>query len=212
MAVSSETRHACALEASTRLSRYYVPDFIAPVDVARALERASIPFVLLGTHAFGGWMAKPRTCAEVEIMPVDLTSRAAGALEEAFQLRSVEASGRKTVLRREPKSLGSIHVWHASERLHRTAFAKGTSEKADGIDLRFPPLELALAIACDGVTHAVEPSDRYQHAHDFLAMVHANSAVDYEDLSVFGELLNLASDNLIAEVRQIRAGGKLTIL
>jgi hypothetical protein len=52
--------HAMTLEDSSVLSRYYMPTAILPADVIRVLDRARIPFILVGAHGAFGWMQEGR--------------------------------------------------------------------------------------------------------------------------------------------------------
>src|SRR5260370_7626617 len=60
--------HVRSLETSTALSNYYIPHFKAPLDIIRILNDAGVRFVLIGTHALGGWMNKPRTTHDVDVL------------------------------------------------------------------------------------------------------------------------------------------------
>src|SRR5712691_4488518 len=60
--------HSNGMATSTFLAGYFVVNFIPPVDVIRVLNRAKIPFVLLGIHGLVGWLAEPRAAQSVEVL------------------------------------------------------------------------------------------------------------------------------------------------
>ncbi len=60
--------HRESLAISTALSEYYVDNFILPRDVIAVLNRAGVRFMLVGAHGIGGWMDKPRTTQDVDII------------------------------------------------------------------------------------------------------------------------------------------------
>jgi hypothetical protein len=69
--------HRRSLEISTRLSGYFVKNFIKPLDVMAHLNGAGIRFLLVGAHAFGGWMREPRASQSIEILTAARTHRRA---------------------------------------------------------------------------------------------------------------------------------------
>src|SRR5260221_14047486 len=60
--------HRQSLAISTELSVYYTPNMITPLQVIRVLNAAKIRFVLMGAHAMGSWMRKPRATQDVDVL------------------------------------------------------------------------------------------------------------------------------------------------
>jgi hypothetical protein len=208
--VTTRDVQAQCLATSTALTRIYVPDFITPLDVARVLDRVCVQFVLVGTHAFGGWMNKPRACDEVEVLPLPPISSAVYALQEAFPALAAETDDKVTRLRPGNSALGCIAVWHVCDSLARAAVANGKVVQVDGHNLKISSLELGLAVTFDGMRDSGRDwSDRYQSAHDFLAMIHANSEINFDDLANYEQLVSGKIGRVAAEVRRIRSGRKL---
>ena len=65
-----QNTHLGSLETSTAITRYYLPQAIAPLDVIAVLNNSCINFVLVGTHALGGWMRKPRATVDTDIITI----------------------------------------------------------------------------------------------------------------------------------------------
>lgn len=92
MPVEARDIHAQSLATSSALSEYYVPNLIAPLEVIRVLNAANVRFMLVGTHALGGWTCRPRTTTDVDILiGARLLTKAVRVLLTAFpQLRGEE--------------------------------------------------------------------------------------------------------------------------
>src|SRR6266850_8094980 len=60
--------HVRSLETSTRLTSYFMPQAITPLDVIRVLNEAGINFVLVGAYGLAGWMKKPRATEDVDVV------------------------------------------------------------------------------------------------------------------------------------------------
>ncbi len=203
--------HSRSLATSTALTLYYVPDFVSPLEVTRVLDAAGIAFLLVGSHALGGWTRKPRSCDEVEVLS-PRPAAVVGALRRAFPSLRVRAGGEVTRLRFPGPPPGGICVWQCPGPFLRAAFEEAYPVKLEGQCVRIPSLELALAMTHRRMRDPTgDMSDRYQHAHDFLCLAQTNSEIDFHKLSAFGDLCGGHAEELTVEVRRVRAGQKLTL-
>src|SRR5687768_9825532 len=66
MAVAAPSAAGIAL--STKLSEYYVKNFIPPHRIARILNKNNVPYVLAGAHGINTWLEEPRATQDVDII------------------------------------------------------------------------------------------------------------------------------------------------
>jgi hypothetical protein len=109
--------HRSSLETSTELTAYYLPNHPSPLEVIRALDVAKVRFLLIGSHALGGWMQKPRATSDVDVLVgVRSHARAVRALLTAFpHLRAEESQPFVTRLRYPDSESPVIDVMKASQ-------------------------------------------------------------------------------------------------
>src|SRR5205823_10667459 len=99
-AVIVQDVHVRSLATSTRLSRYYFPDAVSPLAVAAVMGGVGIGCVLVGTHANGVWMNKPRTTDDVDIVVATTHHKhAVNELLRVFKRMEKQESGKVTHLR-----------------------------------------------------------------------------------------------------------------
>jgi hypothetical protein len=206
--------HVRSLATSTALSEYYVPQFKAPLDVIRILNAAGVRFVLIGTHALGGWMNKPRTTSDVDVLVAARGhKKAVGALLNAFPDLEPDNKGDVTQLRQGETKAVLIEVMKPSTPLLREGLKHTHTVEAEGHVYHIPTLEMALAMKFARlIDECRDQADRFQDAHDFLCMIHANLEIDLRQLAFFGELVyNAGGAEIVEMVRKVRTGEKLTI-
>lgn len=203
-----------SLAASSALSEYYVPNFISPLQVITALNRARVRFMLVGLHGIGGWLQEPRATEDVDVLVGPRGhKKAVRALLEAFP--HLEEYDLPVVTRlREPESKKVvIGVMKPNRELFREALRFGPMVRSGGQPYQIPSLELALAMKFAPVVSLYrQDKDKYQDAHDFIAIVEANPNIDLDKLATLGELVDAGGGKAIVEmVRRVRAKEKLLL-
>ena len=214
MPVQANDIHAQSLETSTALSAYYIPKFIPPLEVFRVLNMAQVRFMLLGTHALGGWMGEPRTTTNVDILVgLRLHKRAVSILLAAFPQLHAQEHEDETRLRDAETGQVLIDVMKANQPLYRAAFRHGHAVKWSGQVYPIPSLELALVMKFSAMISVTRGyADKHFDAHDFLCMAQSNAGIDLEKLHTLGQLVsNGGGDEIVEMVRKVRAGEKLTL-
>jgi hypothetical protein len=208
--------HCQSLSVSTQLSEYSVVGFVSPRAVSSALDRAGVRCVLIGTHAIGGWMQKPRTCEEVEVVVGRGFRKAVRALRAEFpDLRLDEREDEAEF--RSPKA-GSqfILTLRKPTRPVLGETLKGVREvNCEGQTVRIPSLEVAIALKYVALLNGSwRDAEKYLDAHDFLCLVQRNADINPNRLSALGSRLALAGElaypdggkDMVDCVKQIRAG------
>jgi hypothetical protein len=203
--------HSRCIETATRLSRYFVPNFIGPLNVVHVLNRHRIAFVLVGLHGICGWMDEPRAHADVDVIVARRDFKyATGVLEGAF--RNIQASTDGVLARLRDKHAGNALVdvfrsngWYG-EVFRDPHYVVMSKER-----FRIPSLEMALAMRFREVIDSSRPqADRYLNAHDFVLTVKVNSSINLARLTA---LCNLAWRNggwrALRMVRKIRGERKV---
>ena len=202
--------HAASLATSTALSGYYVANFIPPLEIIRALNRAGVRFLLAGTHGLGGWTKKPRATEDVDVL---VTARghkkAVTALLAAFPGLEPEDHEAVTLLRERETGAVRIDVIKSNQGVYRTAFKNAHIVQSGGQTYNVPSLELALAMKFAALLSSTRGlADKYMDAADFMRIARASPAIDLKKLHALGELIH-NGDNLVEKVRQVWAGEKI---
>lgn len=214
MAMKVHDIHAQSLQTSTALSGYYIPNFIPPLEAFRALSAERVRFILVGTHALGGWMREPRTTSDVDILVVKQHHiRAVRVLLAAFAQLRVEEHEDATRLRDTEMDRVLIDVMKPNESLFHAAFRHSHSVKWDGPSYRIPSLEMALVMKFAAMNSASRSyADKHIDAHDFICMARSNDCLNLRKLHTLGQLVyNGGGDEVVEMVRKVRAGEKLTL-
>ncbi len=214
MPVQVRDIHIQSLETSTALSAYYIPNFIPPLEVFRVLDAARVRFMILGTHALGGWTRKPRTTTDVDILVGTRNhKKAVRVLLAALPQLRAEDHEDATHLRETETGQVLIDVMKANQPLYLDAFKYAHLVEWNGQKYRIPSLELALAMKFLAMISVQRDyADKHSDAGDFIGMVQSNSAVDSRKLHLLGQLVyNGGGDEIMEKVRQVRAGEKLVL-
>jgi predicted nucleotidyltransferase len=206
--------HADCLESSTSLSNYYIPHFKAPLGVIRILNETGVQFVLIGTHALGGWMNKPRTTHDVDLLVAARgQKRAVSALLKAFADLAPEDMDERTQLRHVETRAVLIDVFKPNRPLFREALKHTHTVQAVGLEYRIPSLEMALAMKFASLSSEERgQADRFLDIHDFMCMILSNPEIDVRRLEKHGKLVyNGGGADIVELVRKVRAGEKLAL-
>ena len=214
MPVEARDIHARSLATSSALSEYYVPNLITPLEVIRILNAARVKFMLLGAHGLGGWTREPRATKDVDVLVAARGhKKAVQALLEAFP--HVQAEDNEVVTRfRDPETRTVvIDVMKPNQPLYRDALKHTHPVKSGGQEYLVPSLEMALALKFSAMISLTRADDKkHFDAGDFIRMVRANADIDLEKLHALGQLIyNGGGDELVENVRKVRAGEKLTL-
>jgi predicted nucleotidyltransferase len=204
--------HVHSLATSTALSKYYIPHFKAPLEVIRILNDTGVRFVLIGTHALGGWMNKPRTTHDVDVLVAARGhKKAIGALLKAFPDLAADEEGDVTRLRHAETKAVLIDVMKPSGPLFREALKHTHSVEAEGQPYHIPSLEMAVTMKFAALTSEDRgQADQFQDAHDFICIIKSNPEIDLPQLATFGEMAyNGGGSKIVEMVRTVRAGEKL---
>jgi hypothetical protein len=191
-----------------------VENSIPPLDIIGVLKQAEVTFLLVGTHALGGWMQEPRATPDVDILVASRSrKKAVKALTAAFPQLETAENETGTILRKRgcPKSLVDVLV--ANRPLLREALKHPFTVYFEGQSYLIPSLEMALAMKFSLLT-SLDGGDPqiYQAAHDFILMVRVNQNIDCEKLARLGELVRSGGGpEILEKVRQVRAGEKLIL-
>jgi hypothetical protein len=206
--------HVECLATSTALSQYYVANLITPLEVISVLNGAGVCFVLVGTHGIGGWMQKPRTTTDVDILVAARGhKKAVRALLSAFPQLGADDDEAVTRLRHRETKAVLIDVVKPNQPLFREALAHTHPVTSAGVSYRIPSLEMALAMKFAPMISLTRADvDKYQDAHDFMRMVLSNPDIDLDKLRELGDLVdNGGGQEIVEKVRQVRAGEKLVL-
>jgi hypothetical protein len=206
--------HSISLATSTALSDYYVPNFIPPLEVIRVLNVVGVRFMLVGAHGIGGWMQKPRTTQDVDVLVAARGhKKAVNALLAAFPDLVAEDNEVVTRLRDPDTNLVRIDVMKPNQPLFREVIKHMHPVTSEGQTYNIPTLEAALAMKfAPMISLNRADEDRYQDAHDFMYIIKSNPEIDLQQLAAFGKLVYPSGDAEIVElVRKVRAGEKLIL-
>lgn len=214
MSVKARDIHARSLATSTFLSVYYIPNFIAPLEVFRVLNEARLRFMLLGTHALGGWMREPRTTTDVDILVGPRGhKKAVRLLLDAFPQLSAEEGDDETHLAVGESGRPLIDVMKSDRPLYRRAFKHTHEVQSEGERYWIPALEVAVAMKFAAmISPTRDYADRYGDAHDFLCMIQLHRDLNLVKLHALGQLMaGSDGDAVVKMVRRVWAGEKFIL-
>ena len=127
--------HAEALATSAELCAYQVEGAIPPIQLITVLDEADIKSVLVGTHALGGWMRKPRASQDVDLaVSARQHKKAVRTLLDVFpQLSRDEGDSR---LKAGTGKNHLVDVKKADRALYRAIFANTRRVSLGGARMR----------------------------------------------------------------------------
>lgn len=206
--------HEQALTKSAILASYWNEAMIAPLQVVAALNNAGISFVLVGAYGLSGWVQEPRATEDVDvIVAARQHKKAVRTLLAAFPSLEAEEHHVVTRLRERASKAVAVDVMQPSQQLLRDIFKHTHTVTSQGQTYRVPSLEMAIAMKFAAmISLHRRDKDKYQDAHDFIAMVEANPEIEAEKLNQLGELVYPGGGAEVQEmVRRVRAGEKLNL-
>jgi hypothetical protein len=211
--------HRDSLKTSTLLSQYSarmldVDGFIKPLSIFRVLNEAKIRFMLIGAHAFGGWMGEPRARSDVEILTAAKSHVGAlRTLMASFPHLKAGEQESATRLSSGERDVFGVTVWRPAKSLYREAYNHPWAVLCGVRSYVIPSLEMALAMTFERMKNLPRgDADVYQNAHDFILMVKTNPAIDLKTLARLGKLACQGGGReIVDKVRAIEAGQKFQL-
>ncbi|HEY1683338.1 MAG TPA: hypothetical protein VGG19_01125 [Tepidisphaeraceae bacterium] len=193
---------------SERLSRMQGQE-IGPSDVVKVLQNGGVKHVLVGAHAISAWAGDPRATIDVDLI-ASRPAQAKKVLSAAFPHLTVEEH--PVVIRFKMNGREAIDVIRpTSSAIFKAALKHSVKVKIAGVLADAPQLEMALALkfaAMISITRQIK--DKYQDAHDFIAMVQHNSRIDLSKIEAFGELVySGGAKEILKLVEDAKAGRRL---
>jgi hypothetical protein len=206
--------HSRSLATSTAISQHFYPDLIPPLDVITVLNGAEVRFVLIGTHALGGWIGKPRCRKDVDlVIGSQQHQKAVRGLCAAYPRLCMEKLPTLTHLRLGETAKTAIQLFPGEQVRLRLGHRYTHEVRADGQAYLIPCLEAAIAMTFTTMTNPTrELTDRYLDAHDFLCMVKGSSQVDFAKLAEVGDAFRDGDgEKIVGEVRRVQEGEKFQL-
>src|SRR5947209_707013 len=136
--------HAQSLFTATQIARFQMDEIISPQQVIAILNRAKVPFVLVGAYGLAGWM-NPRATKDVDVVvALKQVKKAVRLLTEAFP--NLEAEDIEVVVRLRDRATKdvAIDVMKPVQQPYREIFKNAVKITAKGQQYRVPSLEMAL--------------------------------------------------------------------
>ena len=184
---------------------------LSPLDVARVLNAGGVRWVLIGAHAINIYTGRPRATQDVDVV-TDAPAKARAVIERAFP--AFVAEDHSVVLRFKLNGAEALDVVKASsDRLFGRVVRLSREVTVDGVALHVPVVEAALAMKFSSMLSAGRsPRDRYQDAHDFIAVAEMANEADQALMSELGDLVYPGGGReLIQMYADARAGRPLEI-
>ena len=205
--------HAKGLSTATQIARFQMDEIISPQQVIKILNRAKIPFVLVGAYGLAGWM-KPRATQDVDVVvALKQVKKAVRLLTQAFPQLEPDDGEVVVRLRDRQSQEVAIDVLKPVQKPYREIFKHTAKIAVKGQHYRVPSLEMALTCKFAPMISLGRADPRkYQDAHDFMIMVRQNPEIDLEKLESLGELIYTGGGKEIVKlVQQVRAGEQLVL-
>jgi hypothetical protein len=193
---------------SERLSRMQGQE-IGPRDVVSVLQAAGAKHVLVGAHAISAWAGDPRATMDVDVV-ASRPAQARDALSAAFPDLTVEEHPVVIRFLRERRQVIDV-IRPTSSPIFNAALSNVVRVTLGDIEVDVPRLEMALALKFAAMASPTrQVKDKYQDAHDFIAMVQHNANIDSAKLTEFAELIYPGGGADVAKlVADARAGRRL---
>lgn len=174
------------LNLSERLSRMQGQE-IGPSDVVKILQRAELKHVLVGAHAISAWAGEPRATLDVDLIAAR-PKPTKEAILAAFPSLIVEEHPVVIRFKRDGRAAIDL-IRPTSSAIFKAALKHSVRVKLAGVLTDVPRLEMALALKFAAmVSPTRQLKDKYQDAHDFIAIIQHNAELDAGKLESFGEL------------------------
>jgi len=206
--------HEKELDKSTQLSSFQVAKAISPLDVVRVLNRAKIPFVLVGAYGLAGWTKESRATEDVDVVVAARhVKKAVRVLLGAFE--DLEEIDLPVVVRLYVRGSQNvvIDVMKPVQQPYLDVFKHTHRVQSEGQSFRVPSLEMAIVMKFSAMTSLYRADkDKFQDAHDFILLVENNSGFDRDKLAELASHIYPDGGKDILELaRKVLAGEKLIL-
>jgi hypothetical protein len=205
--------HRRSLLTSTAITSWYIPGLIAPLDAIRVFNRSGITFMLIGSHARGGWMDEPRASNDVDFLIAQRHHRKAVlALVHAFPRLQIAEDGRVTRLC-DPSANKHplVDLWRPFCSIFRMALRHRHTVRLEKQEFAVPTVELDMALCyARFVDLPWSDAEKYQVTHDIMLLAGVNPDIDLDKLAALGDHAFLgAGKRIVAKVKAIQQGKKV---
>lgn len=194
------------------LSARMIESMLSPAEVIPVLTTAKVEFMAMGLYGLTGWLKKPRTTEDFDILtPKKHTKKAVEALCGAFP--SLKAKDTPVVVRLFEGGEAVVDVMKPHHPVFLEALQRTTKGVIAGHKVNVPTLEMALTLKFFSMTSAGRAADRqFQDAADFMLVVKNNREIDSATLKSLGELCFAGGGaEIVKMVGDVRAGRRLEL-
>ena len=194
------------------LSARMIETMLSPAEIIPVLKIAKIDFMVMGLYGLTGWLKKPRTTEDFDILtPKKHTKKAVGALCRAFP--SLKPKDTPVVVRLFEGDEALVDVMKPHHPVFIEALKRTSTGSIAGHKVAVPSLEMALVLKFFSMTSPGRAGDRqFQDAADFMLVVKNNREIDTALLLKLGELcFDGGGKEIVKMVEDVRAGRRLEL-
>jgi len=184
---------------------------ITPTDVACALAKAKLKYVIVGAHAANAYVSRPRTTIDVDVIATQ-PDRAKNVLLKAFP--QLTAQSYPVVIRLLIGGREAIDVIRpASSAIFQAAIDNLRVITVGKTQINIPTLECVLAMKFASMTTLTRKMpDRMQDAADFARIIDNNPTLDERSFHTLAQLaFDGGGDEALKMIALVRAGKAIQI-
>lgn len=185
---------------------------MAPEDIVPLLHAQKIDFMLVGAHGIAGWLFQPRATHDVDIL---IRGKDKGKASQLILKKYTDLILEKCpeVWRFSKAGQQLLDLMLATSPFHKRVFKENDFTKVDGIKVKVPKVECALAMKFTAMTGHYRPlPKKYQDVADFQSVVEKNKKLDMTLLHQLGERRYPGGGKeLLGYVEDARAGRRMEI-
>jgi len=197
-------RTADDIAQGARLAKMQKKD-IGPAEVAKVLNTAGLKYVIVGGHAANGYMGRPRSTVDVDVV-VESPKKAIAVLAKSFPELTMTDTPVVTRFKNADGDEAIDVMKPIGSKLWKRLLQIAIDVEVDGVQLRIPTVEGILAAKLAAMASpARQLLDKQQDGLDFARIVTVNATLDLRILEELGELVYPGGGaeilKLIADVR-----------
>lgn len=176
------------LDDTLRITRKQVTLMFEPPEAIRTLNKAKIPFVVMGLYGISGWLKDPRATDDFDVLvAMKDVKRTAKAICADFPF--LTARDTPVVVRLENEGKALMDIMKPHHPLFKLALKRVGEARLHGLKVKVPTKEMALGLKYFAMTSfGRQPNAKYQDAHDFINMAKNNKGYDFAMLKELGEM------------------------